>query len=121
MNTDMLHQLWAMAQQMLPAAYLHKGAEVVGWLALIGGLAPKLIAWGLPAATLAADRVATLVIAYVPKPVVAYVLPGLVKFLDDMTDALEQVMNTFKNRLEADLKASQAAAPAVPPKPEGQP
>lgn len=116
MDHQTLSNLWAVAQQLLPAAYVHKGAEIVGWLAMLGYAAPKLLAWGLPAATLAADRVASAVIAYVPRPVVAYVLPGLVKFLDDMTSALEQIMETFKNRLEADLKASQTP-PSVPPTP----
>lgn len=127
METHSLVQLWAVAQQLLPPAYLHKAAEVVGWLAMLGYAGPKLLAWGVPAAMRAADAVAQVVTKYVPAPILAYVLPWVVKFLDDVVGAMTQILTTFKNRLEADLqKAAQAAAPApavpaVDPPPGGQP
>lgn len=105
--------------QFLPPNLVPKALEAVGALTVLTQIVPRLLAWGVPAATRAADTVAQAILASPLRPLILWKAPQLVAFLDAFTAALEQIADTFKNRLEADIKAA-ADAPAAPP-PAGAP
>lgn len=109
-----MEHLIALAHQYLTAQLLHRGLEATGALAILGTIVPKILAWGVPAAVIAADRLASLLLASPARPILLWKAQAICDFLDDLTGALEKIADTFKTRLEADLKAA-AAPPETPP------
>ncbi len=103
-----IHMLIVLAHQFLPADVVQKGLAVIGALSLAGQIAQRLLAWGIPAAIRAADAVARFCLATPFRPLILWQAPAIVKFLDQFGDALEQVANTFKTRLEGDIKEAAA-------------
>lgn len=112
-----MNALLAVLHQLVPAQAWDAALKGLGWLMLITQVAPRLLAWGVPAATRGADWLANLALNSPLRPLFLWQAPAIVKFLDDTTSALEQVMNTFKSRLEVDLAAAAQAKPADPVKP----
>lgn len=102
-----LQQLTNLAR-LLPWGLGQKALAVLGALTLLGQIVPWLITKGVPASIRAADYLANLLLSSQAKPFILWKAPAIVDFLDSLTSALIQVMNTFKNRLESDIKAAEA-------------
>lgn len=105
-----IQHAFELAKAAIPAAIIHRGLEAVGGLALISKAVPTLLEKGVPAAASAADWVARAALSSPLKPVILWQAPALVTFLNSLTDALTKIADTFRDRLEADIKAA-----AVPP------
>jgi hypothetical protein len=114
------HSLTQLLAQVLPPTLVHRGLEVVGALTLLSQIVPRLLAWGIPAATRGADWVARTLLDSPLRPLILWKAKDIAAFLDELTDALEQIANTFKSRLEKDLEdAAQQPAPETSDAPKG--
>lgn len=103
---DKLHAYLTLAQTFLPPDLWNKAVVALGYLSLFGQIVPALLNWGVPAATRAADWLARVALASPLRPLIIYFAPSIIAFLDSFTAALEKIAETFKSRLEADLKAA---------------
>lgn len=110
-------QILNLLQQLLPSKYLHVGLEAVGAIALVKQVVPNLLSWGVPAAGRAADWTAKTLLNSPFRPVVLYLTPNLVSFLDSIVSALTQILDTFRDELEKDLQAAQPAPAPTPASP----
>lgn len=99
-----------------------KGYVMYG-LAAVGAtaLAPKLLKYAMPKVVLAADYVSGVALRLpVMGSVLLFFAPDIVKLIEDLSNALEQLLDTFSKRLEENLaKAAKDAQPptATPPTP----
>lgn len=115
-----------LAHQFLPAQLWNKVVVFLGYFGLLTQAVPALVTWGGPAATRAADWLAKVALNSPFRPLIIWLAPRIITFLDALTAALTQLLNTFKNELEADLKAAAAAdaakasQPVPVPQPEAQ-
>lgn len=103
---DQLKSALDLARHFLPPDLWNKAVLALGYLALFGQIVPLLLSWGVPAAGRAADAVARFFLATPLRPLIVYFLPYIVKFLDALVAALEQIAETFKAKLEEDLQAA---------------
>lgn len=93
--------------QAMPADLWQKGLAVVGALSLAKQAVPRFLAWGVPAAGRAADWLAKAALNSPLRPLILWQAPALIAFLDSLTAALTQILDTFKDELEKDLKAAE--------------
>lgn len=107
------HSLLPLLHQALPPGTWDMAVKGAGYLAILSQVGPRLLAWGIPAATKAADLAARAVLASPLKPLILWQAPAIIKGLDETVDAVNKINTTFKDRLEADLKAAQG--PSAPP------
>lgn len=98
--------------QVLPPGTWDMVVKGAGYLAILSQVGPRLLAWGVPAATKGADLVARAVLASPLKPLILWQAPAIIKGLDETVDAVNKINTTFKDRLVADLAAAQATVPA---------
>lgn len=112
----------ALAHQLLPADLWNKFIVFLGYVGLITQLVPALVAWGVPAATRFADWIVDLALRSPLRPLVLWRAPAIVAFLKSFKGALDQILDTFDNRVEADLeKAETPPPPAEKAVPAAQP
>lgn len=109
------------ALALLPANWAHLGLEVLGAATLLHQSVTRIVPWGVPAATRLADRMVNLILASPLKPLFMWQAPAIIKFIDDLVAALTQVADTFRDRLEEDIKAAEAAQAPVPAAPAPAP
>lgn len=107
-------QIVNLLQQYLPANLAHKSLEVLGALALVKELVPRLSAWGVPASGRAADATAKFLLNSPLRGLVIWQAPNLIAFLDSLTGALTQILDTFRDELKKDLQAAEPVAPILP-------
>lgn len=94
---------------------LHKGLEFVGAGALIVALLPKLVEKGKPWAIRVADRLAAVLLAMpLCRDLIIWQAPNITKFLHDLFDALEAIMEAFENRLAQRIEEAAKDAPESP-------
>lgn len=104
-----------LAHQILPADVCQKALAALGVVSLFKDIVPKMLAWGTPMATKAADWTAKALLNSRARPLVLWLAPNIIKFLDQLVPAITQLLNVFKNEFEADLNAATQTAPATPP------
>ena len=117
-----LNAIVALAHQYLPAELWQKGLAVVGAFSLVSQALPKFLAWAIPASTRAADWVANLLLSSPRRPLIIWKAAAIIAFLDALSKALDDVIDTFRTELEADIQKAasaqvappQAATPEVP-------
>jgi len=113
---ESLQPYLSLVHQILPADLWNKGIVVLGYLSLITQLIPMLLAWGIPAATKAADWLVALALRSPARPLILWRAPAIVAFLKSLKGALDQILDTFDNRVEADLEKAEPAQPKDAPK-----
>lgn len=124
----LLDAVGAPGNQDLLYSGLHTGLEFIGAGALIVALLPRLVAKGKPLSVKTADRLCAIALAIpVVRDIVIWQAPAIIKFLHDLFDALEAIMEAFENRVaqrieEAAKPAEEAAKPTEEePKKEAPP
>lgn len=110
-----MNAMISLAHQVLPVNLWDKAVTVAGYATIFGQIVPMLLTWGIPAAIRAADWVARVGLASPLRPLILWKAAAIIAFLDKFTAALEQIADTFKSRLEADIKAAVAADQAAKP------
>lgn len=109
MDTSSLLNL---AHLILPAGLFQKGLAVLGVVSLCRDIIPRLLAFGTPAATKGADWIAKVLLNSRARPLVLWMTPHIIDFLDQLVPAINQILNTFKDELAKDLNAAAQPAPA---------
>lgn len=114
-----INAILTVARQFAPSDLAQKGLAAIGALSLLGQVLPKLVGWGVPAAIRSADWLAKAALNSPARPLILWKANDIAGFLDNLSSALTMIMNTFKNQLEADIKASATPTPPLqgPPKP----
>ena len=114
MDLSLIQPYLPLLQKFVSPDLWQKGLAVFGALSLIGQLIPKLVGWGVPAAIKTADWVARVALGSPLKPLILWQAPAIVKFLQDLRSALEQIVDTFESRLEKDISDAAAQPPSPP-------
>lgn len=104
-----MDQIIELARHYVSFNLLHKGLEMIGVLTLVSQIVPKLLAWGIPASLRGADYVSGLLLNSPMKPLIIWKADAIVNFLNDFSHAVEQITETFSNRLEENIKTAAAA------------
>lgn len=101
------------AREILPANVFQKGLQFMGILALCKDAVPKLLTWGTPAMANAADWLAKVVLNSPARSLILYFAPNIIAFLDSLSSAIDQLVNTFTAELTKDIQAAAVKTPAV--------
>ena len=110
MNTQ---QLIALAHSLLPSSLWGQILALGGYLSLLTQLLPAFVAWGIPAATRAADWVTRLALGSPLRPLILWKASAIVAFLNDFKTAIDQIISTFTSEVAKDLALANTPSPIV--------